>query len=443
MPEHSLECTSFQSDSPGSGIMAHFLAGTDNNATPDSSHAMFVRRRVVEKKGASLRIAIVQHGDYAAAYETYSTDRPEPYAGMKTSVAALEMLVADRQFLLVSLDAPSYRTAHRNGTLLGAPLRKMPAFMPRRIADAIRRAQIRRELNRFEPTHLLIRTSGQLATDLLSYGAKHSVSALVVFANVFDPDNRSKWPTANVIRLLNQAFVYRVGNHLQPAVDSMIECGLSPLKAAAYDFDVTRGIQQYEPKQLSVGEICRLVFAGNLITVKGCEDVILAAAELSTRGIPTELTVFGDGPDREKLQNLAESLPEGLVTLMGRQPNEDVVHAMRMATFVCVPSHRRFPEGMPLALTEALSTRAPVIASAHPVFVRAFRDGEGVRFVPEKQPLQIARVIEQVWNSPKEYAQLSRSTTLALDRIRCKIVFADLLREWEASFMPISDTAAI
>jgi glycosyltransferase involved in cell wall biosynthesis len=111
-----------------------------------------------------------------------------------------------------------------------------------------------------------------------------------------------------------------------------------------------------------------------------------------------------------------------------------VGQAMRASTFVCVASHREFPEGMPMTLTEALASRSPVIASNHPVFVRAFEDGEGLRFVPEKQPQRIADAVEQLWNDPAEYRRLSESTTQALDRVKCQTVMSSLLKEWAESF---------
>jgi glycosyltransferase involved in cell wall biosynthesis len=89
---------------------------------------------------------------------------------------------------------------------------------------------------------------------------------------------------------------------------------------------------------------------------------------------------------------------------------------------------------MPLTLKEALATRSPVIASNHPVFIRAFRDGEGLRFVPEKQPQRIADAVEHLWINPAEYRSLSESTTQALDRIKCQTVLSSLLKEWAKSF---------
>ena len=379
-------------------------------------------------------MAIVQHGDYPSAYQTYVADQPESYAGMKKTVEALENLVAGTNFLLISLDGGFYRAAHHSGTLMGLPPHQLPRFIPRRIAAAWQRRRILAEIRRFAPTHLLIRTSGPLAIDLLKYAESHNVQCQAIFANVFDPQRKDHASTGRLIGLLNQPFVQRVANHLQPAVNSMIECGLSPQKAIAYDVDLPAKTIHFEPRNLRSGEPCHLVFAGNLLFSKGCEDVVLATAELRRRGIPASLGIYGDGRHLDRLTQIAATLPTGMITLHGRQPNSLIVQAMRNCTFVCVPSHREFPEGMPLTLKEALAARSPVIASNHPVFVRAFQDGEGLRFVPEKQPQRIADAVEQLWNNPAEYRRLSESTTQALDRIECQTVLSSLLKEWAESF---------
>ena len=380
------------------------------------------------------RIAIIQHGDYQSACRICREDLPEPYAGMKKSVEAIEGLITGQRFILISLDGESYRSAHHRGTLIGLPQHQLPRIVPRRLAAAWQQSQVMAEVRRFAPTHILIRTSGQLAIDLLSYSASHNSQCMVMFANVFDPENRNRPSARRMIELLNLPCVERVANHLQPAVDSMIDCGLQSEKAIAYDFDLPDRIPAVEPKCLNNAKNCDLVFAANLVDSKGGADVILAAAELHRRGVPVRLSVFGDGSDRENLVRIAARLPEEIVTFHGRQPNSVVGLAMRASTFVCVASHREFPEGMPMTLTEALASRSPVIASNHPVFVRAFQDGEGLRFVPEKQPQRIADAVQQIWNDPAEYRRLSEMTTQALDRVKCRTLMSSLLREWAQSF---------
>ena len=380
------------------------------------------------------RIAIIQHGDYASAFRIFREDLPESYAGMKKSVDAIEAMIADQEFLLISLDGEAYRSTHHQGILLGLPQRQLPRFVPRRLAAAWQRSQVMTEIRRFAPTHILIRTSGQLAIDLLSYSASHGARCMVIFANVFEPDGKNRASTRRMIELLNQPFVERVANHLQPAVDSMIDCGLRSDKSVAYDVDLPPRRTTVEPKDLKTAKTCELVFAGNLVDSKGGADVVRATAELHRRGVPVRLSVFGDGPDRRNLERIAAQLPQEVVSFHGRQPNSVVGQAMRASTFVCVASHREFPEGMPMTLTEALASRSPVIASNHPVFVRAFEDGEGLRFVAEKQPQRIADAVEQLWNDPAEYRRLSESTTKALDRVKCQTVMSSLLKEWSESF---------
>ena len=380
------------------------------------------------------RLAIVQHGDYPSAYQTFVADQPEPYAGMKKTVEALEDLMAGTEFLLISLDGGFYCSAHHSGTLMGMPPLRLPRFIPRRFAAAWQRRRVLAEIRRFQPTHLLIRTCGQLAIELLEYGAAQNIQCQVIFANVFDPQRRHDASTRRMMGLLNQPFVQRVANHLQPAVDSMMECGLSPDKAVAYDVDLPERTVTPEPKSLRRGEQCSLVFAGNLLFSKGCEDVLLATIELRRRGIPACLSIYGDGHHLRRLRQIAATLPAGMITFHGRQPNDLIVKAMRDSAFVCVTSHREFPEGMPLTLKEALGTCSPVIASNHPVFLRAFQDGEGLRFVEEKQPLRIADAVEQLWNDPAEYRRLSESTTRALARISCQTRLSSLMKQWAQSF---------
>ncbi len=386
------------------------------------------------------RIAIIQHGDYMSALRVRREDLPEPYAGMKTSVAAIEELIANQEFILISLDGESHMSAHHQGILIGLPQHQLPRFVPRRLAAAWQRSQVMAEIRRFAPSHILIRTSGQLAIDLLSYSANHDARCMVIFANVFDPDATNRASARRMIELLNQPFVDRVANHLQPAVNSMIDCGLRSEKAVAYDFDLPARVTTVEPKDLNTAKNCELVFAGNLVDSKGGADVVRAAAELHRRGLPVRLSVFGDGSDRKNLERIAATLPKGIVTFHGRSPNSVVGLAMRASTFVCVASHREFPEGMPMTLTEALASRSPVIASNHPVFVRAFQDGQGLRIVPEKQPHRIANAVEQLWNDPAEYRRLSESTTQALDRVKCSTVMSSLLKEWAHSFAGVHST---
>jgi hypothetical protein len=91
---------------------------------------------------------------------------------------------------------------------------------------------------------------------------------MVIFANVFEPDGKNRESTRRMIELLNQPFVERVANHLQPAVDSMIDCGLRSDKAVAYDVDLPPRITTVEPKDLKSTKNCELVFAANLVNSK-------------------------------------------------------------------------------------------------------------------------------------------------------------------------------
>ena len=83
-----------------------------------------------------------------------------------------------------------------------------------------------------------------------------------------------------------------------------------------------------------------------------------------------------------------------------------------------------------MALTEALASRTPVVASDCPVFQRSFRDGEGVRLFKAQNPEDLASVVCDVWTHPERYAALSESTTEAFERVSARRSFTEVLLEW-------------
>src|SRR5262249_25285585 len=176
------------------------------------------------------------------------------------------------------------------------------------------------------------------------------------------------------------------------------------------------------------------VDVGSVGEIKGVGDLIRAMGSLHRRKVPARLTVAGDGPDVARLGDVAAQLPAGTVSFAGRVPNEEAFRLMLRAALVCVPSRHDFSEGFPLTLTEALASRSPVIASDHPVFVRAFQDGQGVRYFKARDPESLAETVRTVLADPLAYARLSEQTADAFARVECKTAFADLLERWKATF---------
>jgi glycosyltransferase involved in cell wall biosynthesis len=377
-----------------------------------------------------MRIAVVQHGDYPAAGRLIASGQPEPYFAMGYSLRVLGDLLRGHPHLVVSLDAPAGREQDGDGLCVGVPKPGRITGLPETVTVLRWAHRVRRELRAFAPTHLFLRTGGLLAARVLQFAVRRRLNTLAIFAGLFDRDGlHNRLVTPWLIRLLNDPCVRLVGNHRWPATQSMIDCGLDSAKAAAWDWPGVRHPRDHPVKQLPA-DGAEIVYVGMVVAAKGVGDLVEAVRLLHERGRPVRLTVLGEGADLAALRDRAASWGGERVRFRGRVGNEEVFARMLGATLVCVPSRPEFKEGFPLSLTESLASRTPVLASDHPVFTRALKDGEGVRFFRAGQPESLAAVAVEMLDDPPGYRQLSANTAEAFARLECPTTFGDLVVRW-------------
>jgi len=404
----------------------------------------------------------VQHGDYAEAVRVIDGGEPEPYFAMGYAVGVLRALFGTGEHLVISLNAPAYDLRQGRGQLVGLPKPRLVSGVPETVAMVVWAGQVRRLLARFRPTHVLLRTSGILAWHVLRYcvrrrvivqvsGSKgrepiamiHGITGSALFANRFDETGlKERFVNRRLARLLNHPSVFLVGNHKQPATDTLRECGVDPAKLFPWDWPNARHPRDWPVKTVRRGDAWRIAYAGAITEAKGVGDLIDATTILSSQGCPVRVTAVGDGPDLVSMRARAGALPPGAVELPGRVGNDEAFRLMLESTLVCVPSRHEFPEGLPLSLTEALASRTPVVASDHPVFTRAFADGEGMRLFPARTPAALATVIRELLEHPEAYESLSRTTADAFRRVECTTSFGDLVERWRATFPPAAASQA-
>ena len=108
------------------------------------------------------------------------------------------------------------------------------------------------------------------------------------------------------------------------------------------------------------GAKLELIFVGGLIPCKACDLALRAAAPL-LRSNSAGFTVLGDGPERDRLEQLAKSLEiEKAVSFCGWVSHAEVLRHLRSADVLVFPSVRDFGAGV---VFEALATGAvPVVA---------------------------------------------------------------------------------
>jgi glycosyltransferase involved in cell wall biosynthesis len=114
-------------------------------------------------------------------------------------------------------------------------------------------------------------------------------------------------------------------------------------------------MRRHEP-----GAKLELIFVGGLIPCKACDLALRAAAPL-LRNDSARFTVLGDGPERNRLEQLTKSLGiEKAVSFRGWVSHAEVLARLRSADVLLFPSIRDFGAGV---VFEALACGAvPVVA---------------------------------------------------------------------------------
>ncbi|MGH8958512.1 MAG: glycosyltransferase [Acidimicrobiia bacterium] len=220
---------------------------------------------------------------------------------------------------------------------------------------------------------------------------KRNGPALVVSERGVD-NQRPPWmKLANrVMRSSTDAFV---GN--SPAVTSFIRktYGLGPNDSRV--FEVPNGIDSnlfYPAPSSHLDRPQRLLGIGRLIASKRFDRAISLLPRLN-KATAVELILIGDGPERGRLELLAEGLP---VTFLGQvSERRAVAQTLREADLLVMPSAS---EGYPNAVLEAIACGIPVVASDIPGIRPAA--GPGVTLVEESDDAWYRAIVTALETGP-------------------------------------------
>ena len=112
----------------------------------------------------------------------------------------------------------------------------------------------------------------------------------------------------------------------------------------------------------------KVLSVGRLVTKKGFDILLRAAAVARSRGAEFELHIVGEGPEREDLERLATGLGlRDMTTFHGRMTQEELLplyqqaYAFALASVVTEDGDR---DGVPNVLVEALAMGIPTVATA-------------------------------------------------------------------------------
>lgn len=135
-----------------------------------------------------------------------------------------------------------------------------------------------------------------------------------------------------------------------------------------------------------------LLFVGRLEQRKGLEHAVRAFAHLKSRHPRLRLVVVGDGPERERCQEL---LPAGLrvdVDMLGRVSDADLPRCYASADVFIAPATGG--ESFGIVLLEALAAGTAVVASDLPGFRSVVDDGRTARLVPPRDARGLADAVD-------------------------------------------------
>lgn len=218
-------------------------------------------------------------------------------------------------------------------------------------------------LTRFAPTSLEI--SDKFTLTPVAWWARRQGIGTVLFSHerfdeymlrVTGRDTTTKVSAA----LLNRLLVRSYDGVVVTSSYARRELALIARRAGCPVTKVPLGVDLdlFRPRQRFESAVLRLVYVGRLSREKSPDLAVATAIELHRRGVPVRLDVYGDGPHRPELEQLAADAP---VAFHGYQPDRRLIASRiaeaDVALAVCPV------ETFGLAVLEALACGTPVVTA--------------------------------------------------------------------------------
>jgi colanic acid/amylovoran biosynthesis glycosyltransferase len=147
-----------------------------------------------------------------------------------------------------------------------------------------------------------------------------------------------------------------------------------------------------EPRKASTRPV--ILSIGRLMEIKGFPYLLEACSCLKAEGFDFSCLVVGDGKDREMLAGKAAALGlDGVVTFLGKQPQERVLQLLQEASIFVLASIitvRGGREGIPVALMEAMAMELPVVSTRTSGIPELVEDGTEGLLVEHSNAAELA-----------------------------------------------------
>lgn len=372
------------------------------------------------------RILIVQYaGDFADAYQRMQSGQSETYYGhryLMRGMAALGGRVGEVA-LMSNISPTAFDTELAPGlrAIGGGPAPFDSRAVMARIAA-------------YDPTHLVLQFPDRRVISWAA-GRRNNMRTALMLADSFNRrDLRRRLAYRLLAAAMNRPRIEFIGNHGIKACLSLAAIGTKQSKVVPWDFvyNVTPGEQAPRTLQDADRRI-ELTYVGRISESKGCGDLIRAVRAIKASGRPVRARLAGSGEVAE-MQALATA--EGVadeVELVGHMPHSGVYDFIRSGHVAVVPSRHDYMEGFPLTIYEALTTRTPIVASDHPMFVGNLEHRRSALLFPAKDAAALAGRILDLTSDAALYARLSQNAAATWQGLQISVKWADLITRWVGS----------
>lgn len=153
------------------------------------------------------------------------------------------------------------------------------------------------------------------------------------------------------------------------------------------------------PSDSVVGTVC------GLRPEKELETALRALGRLASQRPGLRFLVVGDGPERTRLERLADELGVP-TTFLGHRPNDEVPDLLAAMDVLVLSS--RF-EGMPLAVLEWMAAGKAIVASRVGGIPAILEDGKEALLIPPRDYISFANAIELLLDDPAERQRLGEA----------------------------------
>jgi len=254
--------------------------------------------------------------------------------------------------------------------------------------------------NRYDVIHCHFGPAGLHAAKLRQLGATEARITTVFHG----------WDVSQAIDKRGESFydpLFRIGDLLLPVSEHwrqrLIELGANPQRTRVHHMGVA--MPPTRPQKTPSTGTVRLLSVCRLVEKKGLAFAIRALASRRSETVGWKYHIIGDGPELERLQQLAFELGcDNRVVFAGWGSPETVEAALQEADIFLAPSitaQNGDQEGIPVGVMEAMAHGLPVVSTYHTGIPELVSHGQTGLLAEEGNVEQLAQHLQTLLQDPE------------------------------------------